>query len=125
MRIVTVVIYTTLATGFVRHIGEPIKPRVRSPARGPYAGETFDPSPVFDPLGPPPGSAAAFCLSETPPFAALKMVSLVSNVLRVAVAYTGLASPFSLCGLAYHVRLAYLPLTVWPGSAHPSSPGCP
>jgi len=36
------------------HIGDPTKAPVLSPARGPPAWDTFDQTPLFDPLAPPP-----------------------------------------------------------------------
>ncbi len=53
-------------TRILAHIGEPTKPPVLSPpARGPHAWETFDQTPVFDPLAPAPEPAFEFDQSVT------------------------------------------------------------
>ncbi len=60
MRLIAFVTDTASVTRILEHIGEPPKPPVLSPARGPPTGETFDQSPVFDPLAPAPEPAFEF-----------------------------------------------------------------
>ena len=57
MRIISFVTDTASVSRILEHIGEPTKAPVLSPARGPPAGETFDQSPVFDPVAPAPAPA--------------------------------------------------------------------
>ncbi len=60
MRIVAFLTDTASVTRILEHIGEPTKPPVLSPARGPPTWETFDQTPVFDPLAPAPAPAFEF-----------------------------------------------------------------
>ena len=60
MRIIAFVTDTASVTRILQHIGEPTRPPVLSPARGPPAGVTFDQSPVFDPVAPAPAPAFEF-----------------------------------------------------------------
>ena len=54
---------TASATRILEHIGEPTKPPMLSPARGPPSWETFDQTPVFDPVT--PASAPEFEVDQT------------------------------------------------------------
>ena len=60
MRIVSFITDTASVTRILEHIGEPTKPPVLSPARGPPSWETFDQTPVFDPVAPAPAPAFQF-----------------------------------------------------------------
>ena len=60
MRIIGFITETASVTRILEHIGEPTKAPVLSPARGPPAGETFDQSPLFDPVAPAPAPAFEF-----------------------------------------------------------------
>jgi hypothetical protein len=61
MRIIAFVTETASVTRILQHIGEPTTAPVLSPARGPPAWEeTFDQTPVFDPLAPAPEPAFEF-----------------------------------------------------------------
>ncbi len=54
MRIISFVTDTASVTRILEHIGEPTRAPVLSPARGPPASESFDQTPLFDPLAPAP-----------------------------------------------------------------------
>ncbi len=60
MRLIGFVTDTASVTRILEHIGEPTRPPVLSPARGPPAWETFDQTPVFDPLAAAPEPAFEF-----------------------------------------------------------------
>jgi hypothetical protein len=60
MRIMAFLPDTASVTWILAHLGEPTKAPVLSPARGPPAWETFDQTPVFDPLAPAPEPAYEF-----------------------------------------------------------------
>ncbi len=61
MRIIAFVTETASVTRILEHIGEPTKPPVLSPARGPPAWEeTFNQTPAFDPLAAAPEPALEF-----------------------------------------------------------------
>ncbi len=60
MRIIAFVCDTASVTRILEHIGEPTQAPVLSPARDPPSGETFDQTPVFDPLAPAPEPAFEF-----------------------------------------------------------------
>ncbi len=64
MRIVAFVTETAPVTRILEHIGEPAKPSLLSPARGPLPAEAaFDQSPVFGPVV--PASAPEFEFDQT------------------------------------------------------------
>ena len=54
MRIISFMTDTASVTRILQHIGEPIKAPVLSTARDPPAWETFDQTPVLDPVAPAP-----------------------------------------------------------------------
>ena len=60
MHLIAFVTETASVTRILEHIGESTRPPVLSPARGPPAGDTFDQTPVFDPLAPAPEPAFEF-----------------------------------------------------------------
>jgi len=61
MRIIVFVTDTASVTRILEHIGEPAKSPRLSPARGlPPGEETFDQTPVFDPVAPVPEPAFEF-----------------------------------------------------------------
>jgi len=60
MRIVAFVTDTASVTRILAHIGQPTKAPVLSPARGSPTWETFDQTPVFDPVAPAPEPAFEF-----------------------------------------------------------------
>ena len=61
MRLIAFVTETASVTRILEHIGEPAKPPRLSPARGPPTGqESFDQTPLFDPLAPAPEPAFEF-----------------------------------------------------------------
>jgi hypothetical protein len=60
MRIIAFVTETASVTRILEHIGEPTQAPVLSPARGPPAWETFDQTPLFDPLAVAPEPAFEF-----------------------------------------------------------------
>ncbi len=65
IRLISFLTDTASVTRILQHIGEPPRAPLLSPARGPPAGETFDQSPVFDPLAPAPEHAFEFNQSLT------------------------------------------------------------
>jgi hypothetical protein len=60
MRIVAFITDPASVTRILGRIGEPTQAPVLSPARGPPAWETFDQTPVFDPVASAPAPAFEF-----------------------------------------------------------------